>query len=238
MLRSKAPPGLAQMTIDLWLRWGRANEWMLKHFRCHILDAVRRRSEHAMQGLLLGVFWDIPGYDPASCVRDLANLGTQIHISSAVKTAARMIRSEDTNPEHVRRGISLWKQALRMTTGKEALRGFGWWVEVPTIESEEWGATDAANLHENSRQPRLGIGSRGKGLLSTYICPSVADTQTLGSGIIRGQFRLQCDRSCVLRLLKNHLKNHHSPTNATSCGAHCLSEDTSELGISSSTSPK
>ena len=25
-----------------------------------------------------------------------------------------------------------------MTTGVEALRGFGWWVEVPTLETVEW----------------------------------------------------------------------------------------------------
>ena len=137
LLGSKAPPGLAQMTIDLWLRWGRASEWMLKQFRCHILDAVRRKSEHALQGFLLGVFWDIPGYDAASCVRDLANLGPK-YISACGETAARMIEPEDTNPEHMRRGIALWEHALRVTTIKEALQGFGWWVEVPTIESEEW----------------------------------------------------------------------------------------------------
>ena len=137
LLGSKAPPGLAQTTIDLWLRWGRANEWMLEHFRCHILDAVRRKSERAIQGFLLGLFWDIPGYDPASCVRDLASLGSE-YISASGKTAARMIRSEDTDPEHVRRGIALWEQALRMKAGQKALRGFGWWVEVPTLDPDEW----------------------------------------------------------------------------------------------------
>ncbi len=137
LLGSKAPPGLAQMTIDLWLRWGRANEWMLEHFRCHILDAMRRKSERAIQGFLLGLFWDIPGYDPASCVRDLASLGPE-YISASGETAARMIRSEDTDPEHVRRGIALWEQALRMEAGQKALRGFGWWVEVPTLDPDEW----------------------------------------------------------------------------------------------------
>ena len=137
LLGSRAPPGLAQMTIDLWLRWGRANEWMLEHFRCHILDAVRRKSERAMQGFLLGLFRNIPGYDSASCVQDLNNLGSE-YISACGETAARMTQHEDSDPAHVRRGIALWEQALRMTTGKEALRGFGWWVEVPTIEFDEW----------------------------------------------------------------------------------------------------
>ena len=110
---------------------------MLKQFRCLILDAVRRKSERAMQGFLLGLFWNIPGYDPASCVRVLASLGAE-YISASGEAAARMIRPEDTDPEVVRRGIALWEQALRMTTGKEALRGFGWWVKVPTIEFDEW----------------------------------------------------------------------------------------------------
>ena len=110
---------------------------MLKQFRCLILDAVRRKSERAMQGFLLGLFWNIPGYDPASCVRDLASLGAE-YISASGEAAARMIRPEDTDPEIVRRGIGLWEQALRMTTGKEALRGFGWWVEVPTLGPDEW----------------------------------------------------------------------------------------------------
>ena len=78
LLGSKAPPGLAQMTIDLWLEVGsREASGYSEHFRCHILDAMRRKSERAIQGFLLGLFWDIPGYDPASCVRDLASLGPE-----------------------------------------------------------------------------------------------------------------------------------------------------------------
>ena len=70
------------------LRWGRANEWMLRQFRNNILDAVRRESGRAMNGFLLGICWDIPGYDVASCVGDLANLGPE-SVSACGEAAAR-----------------------------------------------------------------------------------------------------------------------------------------------------
>ena len=137
LLGSKAPPGLAQETIDLRLRWGRADEWMLERFRSYILDAVRRESERALEGFLLGMFWDIPGYDAASCVRDLASLGPE-HVSASGETAARMVRYDDTPLEIIQRGIALWEEALRKTPQPKALKGFGWWAEVPTIDSNQW----------------------------------------------------------------------------------------------------
>lgn len=137
MLGSSAPSGLAQETIDLWLRWGRANEWMLNQFRPQILDAVSRNSERAMEGFLLGMYWDVPGYDAVSCVRDLVVLGPK-YVSESGESVARMASSEDTEVEILRRGIGFWEEVLRASTGKEALRGFGWWAEVQAIDADQW----------------------------------------------------------------------------------------------------
>ena len=137
LLGSKAPPGLTQETIDLWLRWGRANEWMLTQFRGHILDSIRRGSVRALEGFLQGMFWDIPEYDAASCVRDLASLGSE-HVSACGEAAARMVQAKDAEPQVVQRGIALWEEVLRTSRGREGLRGFGWWAEVPTIDADQW----------------------------------------------------------------------------------------------------
>ena len=137
MFGSSAPPDLAQKTIDLWLRWGRANEWMLNQFRPQILDAVRRESERAMGGFLLGMYWDIPGYDAVSCIRDLANLGPK-YVSASGESVARMAPTEDAELEKLRRGITFWEEVLRVSPEKEALRGFGWWAEVQAIAPDQW----------------------------------------------------------------------------------------------------
>ena len=121
LLGSEAPPGLAQKTIDLWLTWGRVNEWMLAQFRDRILDSIRRGSKRALEGFLQGMFWDLSKYDVASCVRDLARLGLE-HISASGEAVARMVQSQDTPPELVRRGIAFWEEVLRVSPGREALR--------------------------------------------------------------------------------------------------------------------
>ena len=38
----------------------------------------------------------------------------------------------------MRRGIAFWEEALRVSPGREALRGFGWWTEVLTIDADQW----------------------------------------------------------------------------------------------------
>lgn len=137
LMGREAPPGLAQETIDLWLKWGSPDEWMLTRYRTQILDSVKRGSSRALEGFLQGMFWSIPEYDVASCVKDLVSLGPK-NLSMCGESVARMVSSERTPPELVLVGINLWEEVLRASPGKESLRGFGWWAEVPTINSDQW----------------------------------------------------------------------------------------------------
>lgn len=72
---------------------------------------------------MLGMYWDIPGYDAVSCIHDLAILGPK-YVSASGESVARMAPSEDTELAILRRGIAFWEEVLRVSPGKEALRGF------------------------------------------------------------------------------------------------------------------
>ena len=137
LLGAKAPQGLAQETINLWLRWGRADRWMLEGFRGQILEAVRLGSERALEGFLLGMYWEIPDYEPTFILRDLVDLGKG-HVSDCGDVAARLIAAEDTPSEIIECGIALWEEALQTVSNGEELKGFGWWADVSNIEPERW----------------------------------------------------------------------------------------------------
>jgi len=137
LLGEEAPQGLAQETINLWLRWGRADRWVLEKFRSQVLEAVRVGTQRAMEEFLLGMYWEIPGYDPASILRDLLAIGAG-HVSDCGDAAARMVASEDTPSEAIERGIDLWQKALQTVSSGEELKGFGWWADVSNIDPERW----------------------------------------------------------------------------------------------------
>lgn len=57
-----APEGLAQLTADLAIKWGRPNRWLHERYRDLLRDAVNRRVEHAIDQLLMAMLWGVPGY--------------------------------------------------------------------------------------------------------------------------------------------------------------------------------
>ena len=93
--------------------------------------------EDALQGFLLGMFWQVPGYDVPTCVRRLSDLGPQ-YVSEAGETTARILRHDDTPSEAVELGASFWAEILRNTAEPEAFRGFGWWAEVSKLADDQW----------------------------------------------------------------------------------------------------
>src|SRR5215218_4724131 len=59
---NEAPDGLGQTTVELALKWGRPNRWLLERHRRAVRRAVRRKSKNALDHALVAMLREVPGY--------------------------------------------------------------------------------------------------------------------------------------------------------------------------------
>lgn len=133
---SSAPGGLGQQTVDLAVKWGRPQPWVLEHTRGQVIDAAARDVENAMSTLLIGMLWDVPGYDVDSIVDQLVSRRSDL-LSAAGEALGRLLRHDDVEPKHVERGVEFWRGVVSRND-PDAMSGFGWWAEVKTLDRERW----------------------------------------------------------------------------------------------------
>jgi len=140
---SDAPEGLAQITVDLAIQWGRPNRWLLETYRNLIRDAVSRDVDNALGQLMVAMFWEIPGYsiqDNISFLRQSPPL-----LSKAGELLGRLLRQSDAEEAHVARALEFWDAAVS-TNEPDSLPGFGWLAEVATLSDEPWANRTMATL--------------------------------------------------------------------------------------------
>jgi hypothetical protein len=130
-----APEGLAQVTVDMALRWGRPNQWLLRNGRAEVRNAVERRVEHALDHLLVAMLWGEEGYSTTSTLAFLAEEPSRV--SEAGESLGRLLRHEDASDDHIRVAADIWRQAAEQGTS-DSLLGFGWMSEVEGLDDELW----------------------------------------------------------------------------------------------------
>lgn len=138
-----APEGLAQLTADLAIKWGRPNRWLHERYRDLLRDAVTRDVEHAIDHLLLAMLWGVPGYtvhDNVAFLRQSPEL-----LSKAGESLGRLLRQGDAEDAHVAVATSFWNAAVDVGDGF-ALAGFGWMAEAMTIDDENWAVLTQKTL--------------------------------------------------------------------------------------------
>jgi hypothetical protein len=140
---SSSPSGLGQQTVDLAVKWGRPQPWVLEHTRDQVIDAAARDVENAMSTLLIGMLWDVPGYDVESVVDQLVSRRSDL-LSAAGEALGRLLRHDDVEPKHVERGVEFWR-AVVSRNDANAMSGFGWWAEVKALDRERWEALTLAS---------------------------------------------------------------------------------------------
>ena len=143
MFGAEAPEGLAQVTMDVALRWSRPNRWLLEQHRPLVRDAVARSVDNAANHLLVAMLWHVPGYSVAENVaflRQAPNL-----LSEAGEVLGRLLRHGDAEDAHVACGLAFWDEAIA-TSNREALAGFGWMAEVDRLHHTSWAERTASTL--------------------------------------------------------------------------------------------
>lgn len=136
LVGTDAPDGLAQTTVDLALRWGQPNRWIFEHARLAVIDAAGRRVENALTALLIAMLWKVDDYQPTQLVDRLGQIDGAL-LSEAGESLGRLLRADDTEPEHLHVGTEFWRTVLKRGHAEE-MPGFGWWSEVRTLDRNTW----------------------------------------------------------------------------------------------------
>jgi hypothetical protein len=129
-----APDGLGQLTVDLALKWGQPNRWLLEHFPEAVKDAVRRDVENALEHHLVAMLWQLPGY---SIQETVDFLRSKNKLSAAGEALGSLLQSQDTSPEHAGLVVQFWTHALEDSTA-QTLTGFGWLSEISVLDDSAW----------------------------------------------------------------------------------------------------
>jgi hypothetical protein len=136
-----APDGLTQVTADLAIKWSRPNQWLLEHYRPLVRDAVSRDVEHALEHLLIGMLWEVPGYSVQDNISFLRHIPTQL--SKAGETLGRLLRHPEAEDAHIALAITFWDAAIA-TGDRDGLAGFGWLAEVEKLDAATWASRTMA----------------------------------------------------------------------------------------------
>ncbi|NEE01201.1 hypothetical protein [Phytoactinopolyspora halotolerans] len=129
-----APAELGQLTVDLALKWGQPNNWLLEQFTERIKDAVRRGVEHALDQYLIAMLRGVPGYGVQVAADFLSSIN---ELSAAGENLGRLLRADDAPAPAVTVAIEFWSQVLAAKTAKD-LVGFGWLSEVNMLDDAKW----------------------------------------------------------------------------------------------------
>jgi hypothetical protein len=129
-----APDELGQLTVDLALKWGQPNSWLLEQFTPQVRDAVRRNVENALDHYLVAMLWETAGYSISDAIRFLASLTS---LSAAGEALGRLLRTDDAPVTTVATATKFWTQALDANR-PEDLAGFGWFAEISTMDDAVW----------------------------------------------------------------------------------------------------
>ena len=134
---ARAPDGLGQLSVDLAIKWGQPNRWLLENFPQAVRDAVTRGAERAMEHMVIAMLWGCRGY---SIEQASAFLQTSPDlVSQSGRALGRVLDGADSDADQgvVDLAVNFWKKMLDAGTG-EALKGFGLMSTVAVIDTETW----------------------------------------------------------------------------------------------------
>lgn len=143
MFGDAAPQGLAQITADLAIKWGRPNRWLFERYRPLLRDAASRGVDHALDHLMIAMLWEVAGYSVEENVAFLRQ--TSALLSDAGEVLGRLLRHDDADEAHIACAVTFWDAAIA-TGDTGALSGFGWLAEVEKLDSQLWASRTMATL--------------------------------------------------------------------------------------------
>ena len=116
-------------------------------------DAVRRGVAHALDFMLIAMLEGTAGYS----VTDNINFLIQHPelVSKSGRILARLIREDDSPPEHTQIAEEFWRAALETSA---PLDGFGWFSETKTLKDKTWAELTLQTVWHNGDHVDWGNG--------------------------------------------------------------------------------
>lgn len=134
---AEAPEGLGQITIDLALKWGQPDKWLLENYSEMVQISVEREVDRALDVLLLAMFWGFTGYSVKDNIRFLQGLSDHSSLPRVGGTISQLLGENEVDPRHLEIAVDFWNALLE----KELtiiLKGFGWMADVEAMNFELW----------------------------------------------------------------------------------------------------
>jgi hypothetical protein len=141
MFGESAPEGLAQTSIDLALKWGLPNSWLMEHYPAGVRDAVRRDVHNALENFLIAMLREVPSYEVPKVV---AYLRSAELLSDAGESLGRLLRGDEVSLVHGELCIAFWTDSI--AAGGD-LKGFGWMSEVRAMADDTWAELTLQTLN-------------------------------------------------------------------------------------------
>jgi hypothetical protein len=126
---------LGQQTVDLALRWGQPDRWLLETYPQLVRAAVSRSVDRALDHYVVAMLWGIPGYgvdDVASALRMLDVL------PEAARVLGRLLSDDQASTDMAAIAAEFWQWALEHNPSAEILAGFGWFVDITVLDDATW----------------------------------------------------------------------------------------------------
>ena len=134
---AEAPEDLGQITIDLALKWGQPDKWLLENYSEMVHISVEREVNRALDGLLLAMFWSFKGYSVQDNIRFLQGLSDHSSLPRVGGIISQLLGKNEVDPRHLEIAADFWNALLE----KELtiiLKGFGWMADVEAMDFELW----------------------------------------------------------------------------------------------------
>jgi hypothetical protein len=114
-----APDALGEMTVELALKWGLPNRWLLERHSRAVFKAVRAGSTNALDHALVAMLWAVSGYSTEAMVRKMAPTGASV-VSDAGERLGPMLS-----------GLPLWRGSVRSLSSVGGANATGWYLPHP-----------------------------------------------------------------------------------------------------------
>lgn len=138
LFEDDASDEIGQRTFAMALKRSRPTTWFLKRYRDPLLAAVRDGVDRSANYAVIGMFWDIEGYEPEILAPEIVQLPEK-SVRDILGEAARLVRSGDTRAELRDRALELSRLIIEdREVDPDGLTGFGMWALVEPIDQEPW----------------------------------------------------------------------------------------------------
>jgi hypothetical protein len=131
----RAADQLGQPTMDLALRWGQPNTWLLETYPQLVRNAVSRSVDRALDHYMFAMLHGIPGYNVEDVTSHLRAIGA---LSEAAWVLGAGLSKDNASTDHAAIAGRFWQYFLDHEPSPDGALGFGWYADISALADATW----------------------------------------------------------------------------------------------------